>query len=72
MEKERQEQQAPTQGLTFTVNEFCDAHRISRAHFYGLVKGGLGPRIMRAGRRTLISREAASDWRKQLEESVST
>ena len=31
----------------YTVNEFCDAHRISRATFYELLREGRGPRLMR-------------------------
>ena len=51
----------------FTVTEFCERHRISRAHLYDLIREGRGPRVMRPGRRTLISREAASDWRREME-----
>lgn len=51
----------------YTVPQFCAGHNISRAHLYDLIKEGLGPRIMKVGRRTLISAEAAADWRKQME-----
>jgi predicted DNA-binding transcriptional regulator AlpA len=52
----------------FTVPEFCEAHgRMSRFLFYELVKGGKGPRLMKIGRRTLISQEAAADWRRAME-----
>jgi len=44
----------------FTVPEFCDAHRISRALFYIMLRDGRGPRLIKAGRRTLISAEAAT------------
>jgi hypothetical protein len=50
-----------------TVPEFCEAHRISRWLFYSLQRKGLGPRLMRAGGRTLISVDAAADWRRNLE-----
>ena len=49
------------------INSFCGAHKISRALFYLLVKEGRGPRLMRAGRRTLITKEAAADWRQKME-----
>ncbi len=49
----------------FNVVEFCFAHAISRAHFYNLIKEGRGPRTFKAGRRTLISKEAATEWRNQ-------
>jgi len=51
----------------FTVLEFCETHRISRALFYILQREGRGPRVMKAGRRTLVSREAAADWRSRME-----
>ena len=49
------------------VNGFCREHGISRAHFYNLLKRGDGPAIMKVGRRTLISAEAAAEWRRQME-----
>jgi len=45
------------------IYEFCIAHSISRAHFYNLAKKGQGPKTFKAGRRTLISKEAAEEWR---------
>jgi hypothetical protein len=53
--------------LAFTVVEFCTAYRISRALFYVLLRDGRGPRVMKAGNRTLISRDAADEWRRRLE-----
>jgi hypothetical protein len=55
------------QQLTFSIDEFCTAHRISRASFYNYVKAGHGPRLMKVGGRTLISVEAAADWRRGME-----
>lgn len=52
----------------YTVDEFCKAHRIGRATFYTLLKDGQGPRVMKVGTRTLISVEAAADWRVQMEQ----
>jgi hypothetical protein len=54
----------------FTVPEFCAAHRISRAMFYILARGGRGPRIMKCGRRTLVSAEAAAEWRSRMESAT--
>jgi hypothetical protein len=51
----------------FTVAEFCEAHRICRAHLYDLWREGTGPRFMLAGTKKLISFEAAADWRRQRE-----
>lgn len=47
----------------YTVLAFCKAHSISRSFFYELLKSGAGPRIRKVGNRTLISREAAFEWR---------
>lgn len=51
----------------FTVEEFCDAHRISKARYYELKLEGLAPEEMVIGRRRIISFEAAERWRKQRE-----
>jgi len=51
----------------FTIPEFCAAHRISRALFYILAREGRAPAIIKAGRRTLISNEAAARWRRDME-----
>ncbi len=55
---------------TFTVAEFVSAHNLSRTHFYGLLKLNKGPRLMRVGRRVLVSAEAAADWRKRMEDET--
>ncbi len=52
---------------SYSVADFCRAHGISRALFYKLLREGHGPRVMKVGRRTLISREAAEDWRRRME-----
>lgn len=57
---------------TFTITQFCDDHNISRTHFYELVKQGKGPRLLRVGRRTLVSQEAAADWRRRMEEETAS
>jgi hypothetical protein len=50
----------------YTISEFCNAHRISRAHYYNLKKLGQGPDEARAGDRTvIITLEAAARWRRQ-------
>ena len=55
--------------LAFTVNEFCKLHGISRSLFYDLIKNKEGPAIMKARGRTLISAEAAADWRRAMEQA---
>ena len=48
----------------FSVKEFCQEHNIGKTTFYGLLRSGEGPRIMRIGPRGVrISEEAARDWR---------
>ena len=49
------------------LTAFCRRHGISRAHFYNLSKNGEAPAVMRVGRRTLISAEAAAEWRIRME-----
>lgn len=55
----------------FSVDEFCAAHRISRATFYNLLKAGRGPRLMAADGRKRISVEAAAEWRRRMEAEAS-
>jgi excisionase family DNA binding protein len=47
---------------TYTVDEFCKALRLSRATFYNLLKRGEGPRLLRVGRKVLISTGAVADF----------
>jgi len=54
-----------------SVSAFCKDHNISKATFYNLVKDGKAPRRMKVRGRTLISREAAADWRRQMEKENS-
>ena len=56
----------------YEIVEFCLRHGISRATLYNLWRDGKGPRRMKVGARTLISREAAEDWRRQCETEVAT
>ena len=60
-------EQVRTAPAVYTIAAFCDAHKISRTHLHSLTKSGRGPRLMRAGRRVLISPEAAAEWRRSLE-----
>ena len=51
----------------YTVTGFCKAHGIGRSLFYKLQNINKGPRTFKAGRKTLISVEAAANWRRQME-----
>lgn len=55
---------------TYTIPQFCDGHNVSRTHFYALLKEGKGPRLMKVGRRSLISAESAAAWRKRMEDET--
>ena len=63
-------QQCAPAPAVFTVKGFCAAHEISKVAFYDLLKKGIGPRIMKVGTRTLISLEAAAEWRRRMEEGA--
>ena len=56
-----------TRHRAFSIDEFCEAHRISRSTFYKLRQVGKGPRTMTVLSRTLISAEAAAEWRAKME-----
>lgn len=62
--------QSPITKLTYTIPQFCDSHNLSRTHFYALLKEGKGPRLMKVGRRSLISAESAAAWRKRMEDET--
>jgi hypothetical protein len=51
----------------YNIEDFCRSHGISRRTFYSLIQSGKAPRLMRVGARVLISREAAADWRRDME-----
>jgi hypothetical protein len=51
----------------FSIRAFCERHSISESFFHKLRALGLGPAIMKVGARTLISREAAAEWRRERE-----
>jgi len=52
---------------SFSIDEFCARNDISRSMFYLLKKGGKAPRVMSVGTRQIITKEAESDWHRQME-----
>jgi hypothetical protein len=60
----------PGQTQAFTVEEFAEAFRLSRATIYNLWRAGEGPVRMRVRGRVLISRDSADPWRQQVEASA--
>jgi predicted DNA-binding transcriptional regulator AlpA len=59
-----------TPRLALSIREFCSFHSISEAFYYKLKKQGNGPREMKLGKRTLVSQEAASEWRRERENAT--
>jgi hypothetical protein len=57
----REPQPVPT--LAMSIPQFCTAHNISEGFYYKMKKQKLNPREMKVGTRTLITFEAAADWR---------
>lgn len=53
--------------LAFTIDEFAQAFRLSRATLYNLWRAGGGPQRMRVRGRVLTGRAAAETWRAELE-----
>ena len=56
----------------YSVYGFCLAHGLSRRKLYYMLEAGEGPRIMKCGTRTLISVEAARDWRQARERTATS
>jgi hypothetical protein len=50
-----------------SIRVFCKRHGISPSFFHYLQKHGKGPRTMKLGQRTLVTTEAAADWRRERE-----
>jgi predicted DNA-binding transcriptional regulator AlpA len=50
----------------YSVKNFCATHGISRNLFYTLIKEGKAPKMIKAGKRRLISEEAAAEWRREM------
>jgi predicted DNA-binding transcriptional regulator AlpA len=51
----------------FSIPSFAAAFGFSEAFFYKLVSQGQGPRLMKIGRRTFITFQAADEWQCQRE-----
>jgi hypothetical protein len=58
----------PPLQAAYSIHEFCRAYRISVDTYYRMQRLGFGPRTMKVGARTLISLEAAAEWRREREE----
>jgi predicted DNA-binding transcriptional regulator AlpA len=65
---EKDEERPPW--LALSIAQFCKAHAISEDFFYKLMRQGEAPRLMKVGARTLISIEAAAEWRRAREQAT--
>jgi len=52
---------------SFSINEFCVRHALSRSKFYKLRRAGLGPKEMQLGGMVRISAMAEADWQRACE-----
>lgn len=57
----------PVERRSWTIDEFCARHGISRSLYYKLQRQGLGPRTWGAGSHQRISDQAETDWLTQRE-----
>jgi hypothetical protein len=55
---------------SYSIDEFCQAERISRSLYYKLRRLGQGPREMTMGRAKRISSEARAEWRRAREQET--
>jgi hypothetical protein len=63
----RKPQGVDPNALALSIHAFCALHGISEDQFYKMQREGWGPTVMKVGSRTLISHEAAADWRRKRE-----
>jgi hypothetical protein len=57
---------------SYTIDEFCDVERFSRAMLYKLWSQGKGPRWFFVGTHRRISHEARVGWRGKLEAEIAS
>jgi hypothetical protein len=56
--------------LAMSIKAFCALHAISEDQFFKMQRKGWGPVTMKVGSRTIISHEAAAEWRRQREQAA--
>jgi len=54
--------QPTTEQRALSIAQFCQAYGISRATYYNLAKAGNAPAILKIGRRSIITNDAAKSW----------
>jgi excisionase family DNA binding protein len=55
----------PHDGQSTTIEEFCEANRISRATWYRMLRAGKAPKTIKLGRSVRIPITAIAEWQKQ-------
>ena len=63
---------ADPNSLAMSISEFARLHGISQDQFFKMQREKWGPTVMHVGSRTLISHEAAAEWRRQREQAAAT
>jgi hypothetical protein len=48
---------------TYSLPSFAKKHQMSLSRLYELLEMGCGPLVTRNGRRRIVTREAATEWR---------
>jgi predicted DNA-binding transcriptional regulator AlpA len=52
---------------SYSIDEFCGLHRLSRSFFYKILKEGKAPLTFKIGASTRISEQANADWMAKLQ-----
>ena len=61
------QEHSPLARMVYSIDEFCRAHGISRSKIYQLWGQGRGPKVMKVDGKRLITIEAATAWRAELQ-----
>lgn len=57
---------------SYSIDEFCGLHHLSRTFFYKIIKEGKGPQTFKIGCSTRISEQANAEWLAKLEAESAT
>ena len=52
---------------SFSIDDWCEMHNLSRSFFYKLASQGEAPKTFKIGRNTRISETANNEWLAELE-----
>jgi hypothetical protein len=51
----------------FTINEWCRRHKVCRSTYYKMQRENRGPKIIKIGSQTRITRKADEAWSRRME-----